>query len=47
MYSLCSLRPKIVFVLAFGFYVCIQMDDDESIHIYETDTSSIVWSHIN
>jgi hypothetical protein len=28
-----SLRPKIIFVLALGFYVYIQIDNDESRHI--------------
>jgi hypothetical protein len=31
-----SLRPKKVFVLALDFNVYIQIDDDESRHIYKT-----------
>jgi hypothetical protein len=36
------IRSRIEFILAFTFYVYIQMDDNESRHIYKTHTSSIV-----
>jgi hypothetical protein len=40
IYSLCS---KLVFVLAFSFYVYIQiMDDNESKHMCKTHTSIMV-----
>jgi hypothetical protein len=32
-------RSKIVVLLAIGFYVYIQIDDDESRHIYKTHAS--------
>jgi hypothetical protein len=37
-----SLRPKIEFVLALGFYVYIQVDEDESRHICKTHILTIV-----
>jgi hypothetical protein len=38
-YSLC---PKIVIVLALDFCVHIQIDEDESSHIYKIYTSNVV-----
>jgi hypothetical protein len=37
-----SLRPKIVLVLALDFYVYIQIDNDESRHIYKTYKPNII-----
>jgi hypothetical protein len=37
-----SIHSKIIIVLALYFYVYIQMDDNESRHIYKTYTLIIV-----
>jgi hypothetical protein len=39
------LRSKLLYILAFNFYVYIQLGDDEYRHIYKTYTSSIVWTY--
>jgi hypothetical protein len=36
-----SLHPKLVFVLTLGFYIYIQMDDDECRHIHQLLYKSI------
>lgn len=33
---------KLVFILAIGFYVYIEIDDIKSRHIYKTNTSNII-----
>lgn len=42
IYKLYSLHLKILVVSALEFYVYIEMDDNESRHIYETHTLGIV-----
>ena len=42
-YNYCSLRPKILVVLTFDFYVCVQIDDDKSRYVYKINALVIIY----